>query len=66
MERREKKKKKCKGKRKVEQGRAKKSGICTKCKREMGKNILEKEKQRNVKQLNKKISSMNVLDSFQI
>jgi hypothetical protein len=50
----------------VEQGRAKKSGICTKCKREMGKNILEKEKQRNVKQLNKKISSMNVLDSFQI
>jgi hypothetical protein len=60
------KEKKWKSKRKVEQGRAKKSGICTKCKREMGKNILEKEKQRNVKQLNKKISSMNVLDSFQI
>jgi hypothetical protein len=62
MERREKKKKKCKGKRKVEQGRAKKIGICTKCKREMGKNNLKK----NEKQLNKKISSMNVLDSFQI
>jgi hypothetical protein len=38
----EKKKKKWKSKGKVEQGRAKKSGICAMCKREMGKSNLKK------------------------